>query len=159
MIVYRSGRETQAFIRVWRSLVSRLNGVQEASSSNLDTRTKKQKQFLLFLLFYLCRNLSINCNTPGEYCTRGFDQENQYFYRSKNANEAWLSQLTFEYSKDRKILQKHLIFSKKVLAFSNITCYNISVWNQGESSVGPGTISPEQPPHERLILRRTKIWI
>ena len=26
-------------IRVWRSLVSRLNGVQEASSSNLDTRT------------------------------------------------------------------------------------------------------------------------
>ena len=26
--------------RVWRSLVSRLNGVQEASSSNLDTRTK-----------------------------------------------------------------------------------------------------------------------
>ena len=29
-------------IRVWRSLVSRLNGVQEASSSNLDTRTKEQ---------------------------------------------------------------------------------------------------------------------
>ena len=29
------------YIRVWRSLVSRLNGVQEASSSNLDTRTKK----------------------------------------------------------------------------------------------------------------------
>ena len=31
----------QENIRVWRSLVSRLNGVQEASSSNLDTRTKK----------------------------------------------------------------------------------------------------------------------
>ena len=29
-------------IRVWRSLVSRLNGVQEASSSNLDTRTKTE---------------------------------------------------------------------------------------------------------------------
>ena len=29
-------------IRVWRSLVSRLNGVQEASSSNLDTRTKNR---------------------------------------------------------------------------------------------------------------------
>ena len=27
-------------IRVWRSFVSRLNGVQEASSSHLDTRTK-----------------------------------------------------------------------------------------------------------------------
>ena len=32
--------ETELNIRVWRSLVSRLNGVQEASSSNLDTRTK-----------------------------------------------------------------------------------------------------------------------
>ena len=32
----------QQNIRVWRSLVSRLNGVQEASSSNLDTRTKEQ---------------------------------------------------------------------------------------------------------------------
>ena len=30
-------------IRVWRSLVSRLNGVQEASSSNLDTRTKSSR--------------------------------------------------------------------------------------------------------------------
>ena len=27
--------------RVWRSLVSRLNGVQEAFSSNLNTRTRK----------------------------------------------------------------------------------------------------------------------
>ncbi len=35
-------------IRVWRSLVSRLNGVQEASSSNLDTRTKIfRKQLIL----------------------------------------------------------------------------------------------------------------
>ena len=32
-------------IRVWRSLVSRLNGVQEASSSNLDTRTKNTVEF------------------------------------------------------------------------------------------------------------------
>ena len=36
-----SGVEEMQCIRVWRSLVSRLNGVQEASSSNLDTRTKK----------------------------------------------------------------------------------------------------------------------
>ena len=41
---------TQA-IRVWRSLVSRLNGVQEASSSNLDTRTIKPKQLLLFRFY------------------------------------------------------------------------------------------------------------
>ena len=40
MLVYVSRRVTQVHIRVWRSLVSRLNGVQEASSSNLDTRTK-----------------------------------------------------------------------------------------------------------------------
>ena len=32
-------------IRVWRSLVSRLNGVQEASSSNLDTRTILTKRY------------------------------------------------------------------------------------------------------------------
>ena len=40
MLSYRS-RQGADDIRVWRSLVSRLNGVQEASSSNLDTRTKK----------------------------------------------------------------------------------------------------------------------
>ena len=39
MLIYSGSRETQSKIRVWRSLVSRLNGVQEASSSNLDTRT------------------------------------------------------------------------------------------------------------------------
>ena len=38
--------------RVWRSLVSRLNGVQEALSSNLSTRTKEQssKEGCFFLL-------------------------------------------------------------------------------------------------------------
>ena len=41
VVLYRSRRESgKQNIRVWRSLVSRLNGVQEASSSNLDTRTK-----------------------------------------------------------------------------------------------------------------------
>ena len=34
-----------------------LNGVQEASSSNLDTRTKEQKQLILFLLFLLYKRL------------------------------------------------------------------------------------------------------
>ena len=33
----------KADIRVWRSLVSRLNGVQEALSSNLNTRTTKSR--------------------------------------------------------------------------------------------------------------------
>ena len=48
--------KTFAVIRVWRSLVSRLNGVQEALSSNLSTRTRKKpcncngyKAFLFFL--------------------------------------------------------------------------------------------------------------
>ena len=50
VLSYRS-RQGDDGIRVWRSLVSRLNGVQEASSSNLDTRTKKLKQHLLFQLF------------------------------------------------------------------------------------------------------------
>ena len=57
MLIYRSRRETgenKKKIRVWRSLVSRLNGVQEASSSNLDTRTKTEdrKIFGLFLCDY-----------------------------------------------------------------------------------------------------------
>ena len=44
-------------IRVWRSLVSRLNGVQEASSSNLDTRTKKAETvFTVSAFFFLWRD-------------------------------------------------------------------------------------------------------
>ena len=39
-VVFLVGCLRKLHIRVWRSLVSRLNGVQEASSSNLDTRTK-----------------------------------------------------------------------------------------------------------------------
>ena len=37
---------------MWRSLVSRLNGVQEASSSNLDTRTKKTRTAFAVLVFF-----------------------------------------------------------------------------------------------------------
>ena len=40
MLIYMS-RLKQDDIRVWRSLVSRLNGVQEAAGSNPVTRTKK----------------------------------------------------------------------------------------------------------------------
>ena len=36
-------------IRVWRSLVSRLNGVQEALSSNLNTRTSKKPEIEGFM--------------------------------------------------------------------------------------------------------------
>ena len=48
-------RQQQMKIRVWRSLVSRLNGVQEASSSNLDTRTMKTEGVfaLSVFIFYL----------------------------------------------------------------------------------------------------------
>ena len=42
-VVFLVGYLRKLHIRVWRSLVSRLNGVQEASSSNLDTRTKLDK--------------------------------------------------------------------------------------------------------------------
>ena len=38
-------------IRVWRSLVSRLNGVQEALSSNLNTRTKEYYRKMVLFLF------------------------------------------------------------------------------------------------------------
>ena len=46
--------ERRARFRVWRSLVSRLNGVQEASSSNLDTRTKTEQAVLLAPSFFVC---------------------------------------------------------------------------------------------------------
>ena len=39
-------------IRVWRSLVSRLNGVQEALSSNLSTRTNKNLVIVWLQGFY-----------------------------------------------------------------------------------------------------------
>ena len=47
-------RRQKVNIRVWRSLVSRLNGVQEASSSNLDTRTKKVPKSMDFGTFSFC---------------------------------------------------------------------------------------------------------
>ena len=50
MIVYLS--RLNDGIRVWRSLVSRLNGVQEASSSNLDTRTKEAEEALVSSAFF-----------------------------------------------------------------------------------------------------------
>ena len=53
MVIYRSRRERQQNIRVWRSLVSRLNGVQEASSSNLDTRTEKTEDLGFRSFFFL----------------------------------------------------------------------------------------------------------
>ena len=46
-------------IRVWRSLVSRLNGVQEASSSNLDTRTKKRETTCVVSRFFFCVEIRI----------------------------------------------------------------------------------------------------
>ena len=78
MLIYRSRRETgenKKKIRVWRSLVSRLNGVQEASSSNLDTRTKTEdrKIFGLFLFewFYIpnffIHRLSLKVETAEKY--------------------------------------------------------------------------------------------
>ena len=57
VVLYRSRRENgKQNIRVWRSLVSRLNGVQEASSSNLDTRTIRPKEGMLFRSYFLSRN-------------------------------------------------------------------------------------------------------
>ena len=45
--------DSEVNIRVWRSLVSRLNGVQEALSSNLNTRTKEYyRKVVLFLFLY-----------------------------------------------------------------------------------------------------------
>ena len=64
--------ETSCFkngIRVWRSLVSRLNGVQEALSSNLSTRTKSPENESFQDFFYLFqRHLppAISCDIIGQ---------------------------------------------------------------------------------------------
>ena len=57
-------------IRVWRSLVSRLNGVQEASSSNLDTRTTKtERAFALSVfIFFNDKFEPSNCSSPMDSC-------------------------------------------------------------------------------------------
>ena len=44
-------QQTKQKIRVWRSLVSRLNGVQEAAGSSPVTRTKRKSKDFLFLFF------------------------------------------------------------------------------------------------------------
>ena len=56
VILCPSVEENASKIRVWRSLVSRLNGVQEASSSNLDTRTKNRNEHLLVPVFFFLEN-------------------------------------------------------------------------------------------------------
>ena len=53
MLLYPSREATEQNIRVWRSLVSRLNGVQEAAGSNPVTRTKREVIERLPLFFCL----------------------------------------------------------------------------------------------------------
>ena len=55
MLEYSGSQEIAAF-RVWRSLVSRLNGVQEAPSSNLGTRTMKTERAFALSVFFLVRD-------------------------------------------------------------------------------------------------------
>ena len=50
-MIFQHQRECGA-IRVWRSLVSRLNGVQEAPSSNLGTRTTSEQSPLCSDVFF-----------------------------------------------------------------------------------------------------------
>lgn len=64
MLIYSGSRETQSKIRVWRSLVSRLNGVQEAAGSTPVTRTIINKShnlaerisFFKIMVFYYFLN-------------------------------------------------------------------------------------------------------
>ena len=53
VLIYAGRVSDEVNIRVGRSLVSRLNGVQEASSSNLDTRTKKMGNYLRSFPFFI----------------------------------------------------------------------------------------------------------
>ncbi len=81
VLLYQSCRETAKQIRVWRSLVSRLNGVQEASSSNLDTRTKSRNGFMPFLLF-----LFGEIQTSGNFSFFTFGENANEFRHSSHLN-------------------------------------------------------------------------
>ena len=52
MIIYQSCLRATREIRVWRSLVSRLNGVQEAAGSNPVTRTKRPIAYAIGLFLF-----------------------------------------------------------------------------------------------------------
>ena len=54
-------QRTKQKIRVWRSLVSRLNGVQEAAGSSPVTRTKRKSKDFLFLFFSRSLESAASC--------------------------------------------------------------------------------------------------
>ena len=102
MLLYPSVKETQAKIRVWRSLVSRLNGVQEASSSNLDTRTKKAETTLVVsaFLFQCCNRTRglLYHNSPQQSRAACIASSSNLDTRTKNTETA-LAVSVFLFSK------------------------------------------------------------
>ena len=77
-------------IRVWRSLVSRLNGVQEASSSNLDTRTKKAETVSTVSAFFFSneRFEHLNASVRGTLACRQLDGGNTIIILPSGKNNA-----------------------------------------------------------------------
>ena len=84
MLEYSGVKEMQR-IRVWRSLVSRLNGVQEASSSNLDTRTKKAETLFTVSAFFFSNERFEHLNaTRMSVAGEGLTEPLNYFSFSKH---------------------------------------------------------------------------
>ena len=65
MCYYTCAERKTVYFRVWRSLVSRLNGVQEAASSNLVTRTI---QSVLIGSEYPVMDTLLFCFLQSSYC-------------------------------------------------------------------------------------------
>ena len=104
------GAEAQEKIRVWRSLVSRLNGVQEASSSNLDTRTKKAETTFVVSAIFFCVEIRKNkCRCPVDICLIPARRDRHYNVTNLD---------TRTHKKERNPKAEKNIRAKRAFAFS-----------------------------------------
>ena len=112
-------------IRVWRSLVSRLNGVQEASSSNLDTRTKKAERVftLSAFFFYDERFEKFNATVRWTVARDGLTERNNNFcHRQKCKRISTLGpKYHYEYNKPPNLygLGGFELFTFRIQKFSS----------------------------------------
>ena len=89
VLIYRSCLRATQKIRVWRSLVSRLNGVQEAAGSNPVTRTKKWELPFGNSHFLFCGWIRTHSNATCRWHVAGRRSRRRphiYFHSPRNEN-------------------------------------------------------------------------
>ena len=91
--------------RVWRSLVSRLNGVQEAAGSNPVTRTKREETIRFPLFFYaLSREPAASCRDGGAF------QSAVWKCRAKRSISHWFKSSHSDHE-NRRLMSTFFLFS------------------------------------------------